>query len=229
MPPAVRGSVHWYDFGPIVGHELSGNRPALIISNTELNRRLHVTIAIPISTAVPSPRRLRNHVYIAGSGSWASVRQIKTVDRRKLGDKIADATADELETTVEILVERLSADRNRGGPVQTVSGEEQITPGTLCTINLSYENDEVEAVEMLVLDYNQGNGIGIAVEVERRSTPNSPVRIPINVDGYSGSASALVHRVRSIDVPTRIVDRTGAVDDASLMTVGRALLVAVDR
>ena len=55
------------------------------------------------------------------------------------------------------------------------------------------------------------------------------VRIPINVDGYSGPASALVHRVRSIDVPTRIVDKTGMVNDASLMTVGRALLTAVDR
>ena len=229
MPPAVRGSVHWYDFGPVVGHELSGNRPALIVSNTELNRRLQVAIAIPISTAVPSPRHLRNHVYLAGSGSWASVRQIKTVDSRKLGDKIAEAAGDELETAVEILVERLSADRNRRGPVQTASGEDRITPGTLCTFDFHLENDEVETVEMLLLDYNHGNGMGIAVEVERHPSPNSPVRTPIKVDGPSDPASALVHRVRSIDVPTRIVDRTGTVDDASLMTVGRALLAAVDR
>ena len=228
MPPAVRGSVYWYDFGPVVGNELSSHRPALIISNKELNRRLHVAIAIPMSTTVPPARYLRNHVYIAGSGSWASVRQLKTVDRRKLGDKIAYAEVDELETTVEILVERLSASRNRGGTVQTASGEEQITPGTLCTIDLRYEGDEVEAVEMLVLDYNHGNGMGIAVEVERRPAPNSPVRTPISVDGSSDPASALVHRVRSIDVPARIVDRTGMVDDASLIIAGRALLAAVD-
>ena len=228
MPPAVRGSVHWYDFGPVVGHELSGHRPALIISNTELNRRLHVAIAIPISTTAPPAMHLRNHVYITSSDSWASVRQIKTIDRRKLGDKIADAADDELETMVEILVERLSAERDRGGPVQTASGEERITPGTLCTFDFYFEN-VVEAVEMLLLDYNHGNGMGIAVEVERHSTPNSPVRTPINVEGFSDPASALVHRVRSIDVPDRIVGKTGVVNDTSLMTVGQALLAAVDR
>ena len=157
------------------------------------------------------------------------MRQIKTIDQRKLGGKIADAMADELETAVEILVERLSAERDRGGPVQTASGEEQITPSTLCTFSFHFENVVVEAVEMLLLDYNHGNGMGIAVEVERRSTPNSPVRIPIDLDGSSDPASALVHRVRSIDVPARIVDKIGMVNDASLMTVGRALLATMDR
>ena len=46
MPHAVRGSVHWYDFGPVIGNELSGRRPALIVSNTKLNRHLSSAIAL---------------------------------------------------------------------------------------------------------------------------------------------------------------------------------------
>ena len=28
MPGALRGNVHWYDYGPVIGAELSDNRPA---------------------------------------------------------------------------------------------------------------------------------------------------------------------------------------------------------
>ena len=53
MPPALRGSIHRYDFGPSVGHELSGCRPALILSNTELNCNLTLAIAMPTSRTPP--------------------------------------------------------------------------------------------------------------------------------------------------------------------------------
>ena len=85
MPPPVRGSVHWYDFGPIVGNELSGIRPALIVSNSELNRALSVATAVPMSSAAPPARYLRNHVFIEAAESWASVRQVKTIDQSQLG------------------------------------------------------------------------------------------------------------------------------------------------
>ena len=93
MPIAVRGSVHWYDYGPIVGNELSDRHPALIVSNTGLNRRLQVAIALPMSTTTPPDRHLQNYVLIEAAESWASVRQIKSVTQQKLGDKIAQATS----------------------------------------------------------------------------------------------------------------------------------------
>ena len=227
MPPAIRGSVHWYDFGPVVGNELSGNRPALIVSNSELNHGLSVAVGLPMSSAAPPGRHLRNHVFIETAESWASVRQIKTIDQSRLGDRIATAGADELEETVEILVQRLGK-QNNAGAIQAPQGEEQIGVGTLAVVDFHDEHGSSQRIEMLVLDYNQGNDIVIAVEVEYRTAPNSPVRIPIDVMDTSQSASALVHRVRSIDVGARSVHRTGAVSGESMMSVGQALLAALD-
>ena len=177
-----------------------------------------------MSSAAPPGRHLRNHVFIETAESWASVRQIKTIDQSRLGDRIATAGADELEETVEILVQRLAS----AGSLQTELNADQINAGSLITVDFHDEHGSAQRTEMLVLDYNQGNDIVIAVEVEYRTAPNSPVRIPIDVMDTSQSASALVHRVRSIDVGARSVHRTGAVSGESIMSVGQALLAALD-
>ncbi len=227
MPPPVRGSVHWYDFGPIVGNELSGSRPALIVSNSELNRALSVAIAVPMSSTAPPGRYLRNHVFIETADSWASVRQIKTIDSSQLGDRIATAGPKELEEMVEKVVQRLGKRRSTGA-IWMSQGEEQIGAGTLMTVDFHDEHGSAERTEMLVLDFNQGNEIAMAVAVESRTAPNSPVRIPIMVMDDFQTASALVHRVRSIDVGVRDVQLTGYVTEESLISVGKAFLAAVD-
>ena len=229
MPPAVRGSVYWYDYGPVIGNELSGSRPALIISNTELNRRLSIAVAIPMSSATPSSRHIQNHVFVEAANSWASVRQIKAIEQRRLGAKITDAAPHDLERILEILVARLDSRRNRPGTIQTPSGDEQIGPGTIWEVEFHAPDGSVLPTQMLVLDYNDGNKMAIAVEVEHRLSPDSPVRIPINMIGGTQPASALVHRVRSIDVEARTVIKTGVADEASLVSVGQALLSLVDR
>ena len=180
-----------------------------------------------MSSAAPPGRHLRNHVFIETAESWASVRQIKTIDQSRLGDRIATAGADELEETVEILVQRLGK-QNNAGAIQAPQGEEQIGVGTLAVVDFHDEHGSSQRTEMLVLDYNQGNDIVIAVEVEYRTAPNSPVRIPIDVMDTSHSVSALVHRVRSIDVGARSVHRTGVVSGESMISVGQALLAALD-
>ncbi len=227
MPPPVRGSVHWYDFGPIVGNELSGTRPALIVSNSELNRALSVAIAVPMSSTVPPGRYLRNHVFIDTANSWASVRQIKTIDQSRLGERIASAGPGELEEMVEKVVQRLGK-RRSAGAIQTSQGAEQIGAGTLMAVDFQDEHGSAERTEMLALDFNRGNEIAMAVEVESRTTPNSPVRIPIEVVGDLRTASALVHRVRSIDVGARNVYVTGHVTEESLISTGKAFLATVD-
>ena len=220
MPPAIRGSVHWYDFGPLVGSELSGRRPALILSNTDLNRGLPVAIALPMSTSTPSTRYLHNHVFIEAAGSSASVRQVKTIDREQLGDKIAEASAIELEMAVEVLVERLASASFAGaGPIET---------GMLLDVAFHDESDSPQTMRVLVLDYNRANGMAIVVEVENREAQTSPLRKPIRIVGSSQPASELAHRVRSFDLQARTVHSIGAIDDASLTLVGKTLLSILD-
>ena len=220
MPPAIRGSVYWYDFGPLVGNELSGRRPALIISNSDLNRGLPVAIALPMSTSTHSARHLHNHVFIEAAGSWASVRQIKTIDRDKLGDKIAEASTIELEKVVEVLVERLASASFAGaGPIET---------GMLLDVAFYDESDSSQTMRVLVLDYNRANGMAIVAEVENREASVSPVRKPVRIIGSSQPASALVHRVRSFDLQARTVHSIGTIDDASLTLIGKTLLSVLD-
>ena len=67
MPGALRGNVHWYDYGPVIGAELSDNRPALVISNDVTNRQLELCITAPMSTAMPDVRFRMHHIRIEGS------------------------------------------------------------------------------------------------------------------------------------------------------------------
>ncbi len=228
MPSAIRGSIHWYDYGPIVGNELSDVRPALVISNTELNNGLVVVITLPMSSTIPPVRHLRNHVFVESANSWASARQIKSVDQGRLGDKIGEATPREMERALEILVERLDNTRNKPGTVLTQSGYERIEPGAIWDVEFHSQDDALQLTRMLIIDYNDGNKMAVAVGVESGQNPNSSVRVPINMNDSSESASALIHRIRSFDTEARPMIKVSSVDEDSLMSVNSALLRAID-
>ena len=228
MPTATRGNICWCDFGPVIGNELSGRRPALIISNTELNRRLSVTTVLPMSRTAPSARHLPNHVFIEAANSWASVRQAKSVDQTALGPHFATATSQEMERALEIIVARLSSIRNRPGIVQTPEGNKLIFPGSVWETESSDQHHQFPAQQLLVLDYNRGNQIAMAVAMDFRHITNSPVRISVQLEGRAQTASALIHRVSSIDIGQRTIRNTGTVVLDSLARVNSALLAAID-
>ena len=52
----MQGNIHWYDFGPVIGNELSGHHPALIISSDDLNHTLATVTTLPLSRTMPSER-----------------------------------------------------------------------------------------------------------------------------------------------------------------------------
>ena len=51
-----QGDIHDYEFGPVIGAELSGRRPALVISNDEFNGHYRTAVALPMSTTMPAER-----------------------------------------------------------------------------------------------------------------------------------------------------------------------------
>lgn len=70
MPNVLQGNIYNdYDFGPGIGAELSGYRPALVISNDGFNssREYGTAIVIPTSTTMPAEVHSRQHVYITAS------------------------------------------------------------------------------------------------------------------------------------------------------------------
>ena len=224
MPTATRGNICWCDFGLVICNELSGRRPALIISNTELNRRLSVATVLPMSRTAPSARHLPNHVFIEAANSWASVRQAKAVDQTALGSRFATATSQEMERALEIIVARLASTRNRPGTVQTPAGNKLIFPSTVWETESSDQHHQPPAQQLLVRDYNHSNQIAMAVAMDFRHMTNSPVRIPVQLEGGAQTASALIHRVSSIDTGQRTIMNTDIVVLESLTRVNSALL-----
>ena len=44
------GDIVWIDFNPQIGHEQANERPALVLSDEQYNRRLQLAIMCPITT-----------------------------------------------------------------------------------------------------------------------------------------------------------------------------------
>ena len=220
MPSARQGDIYDHDFGPVIGAELSGRRPALIISNNGFNEGFGTAIVLPMSSSMPAERyRTRQHVYIAGSGSWASTRQVRAVHQRRLGSLMGRASIDELDDIIESLARRFTA-THRPGAVATADGIMPIDAGTLWRLPVIGPGGGTFFTTVLVIDYNAGNNLAIMVEVEEREPrPESPGDVPVTVLGSNVAATALIQRVRTIDVSERDLTAAGGTQPESVGAV----------
>ena len=202
MATALRGHIHWHNYGPVIGAELSGNRPALIISNSTLNHRLPTAITIPTSRTEPHERFQTQHVWLNESESYASVRQIKSVFQDNLGDIIGRASSEELQEIMNSITARLVR-KQAPRYLETPQGLRLIQRGTVLHDFEKAEHEE-QNNSLLILDYNAGNHMAIVADLDH-STRNteSPVAIPVRIEGDAEPASVLVHRIQSIDMSQR--------------------------
>ena len=212
MPRIRQGDIHDYDFGPVIGAELSGSRPALIISTDEFNGSYGTAIALPMSTTMPAERyRTRQHVHIADTDSWASTRQVKAVQQPRLGAIMGRASPDELDDAIESLARRFTT-RHRPGEVATPEGIIPIDAGTLWRLPVTGSGGAVFLTTVLVVDYNAGNNLAITVEVEEREARSgAPGDVPIIVPDSNVEMTALLPRVRTIDAGERDLTAAGPV------------------
>ena len=215
MPATPRGAVYRYDFGPVIGAELSEHRRALIISNDDFNssQQYEVAIAVPMSGNMPAAVHQGQHIHIAASDSWASAWQIKTVDKGELGDSIGRATLDEMDDVLGELLWRLDR-RHAPGEIQTAEGPLEISTGTLWGLTLAAPGRERFQTMVLVIDYNAGNNMAIVVEVAPgEPSPHSPTSAPVTALNNGQIVTARIHRVRSIDAsaPERELQPLGLV------------------
>ena len=205
-----QGDIHDYEFGPVIGAELSGRRPALIISTDEFNGSYGMAIALPMSTTMPAERyRTRQHVYIADTSSWASTRQVKAVHQRRLGAIMGRASPDELDDVIESLARRFTA-RHTPGEVATPDGIVPIGAGSLWQLPVTGPDGGTFVTTVLIVDYNAGNNLAITVEVEAREPrAGAPGDVPITLLESNVAATALVQRVRTIDARERDLTAAG--------------------
>jgi mRNA interferase MazF len=88
----VRGSLYYADLNPVIGSEQGGVRPVVVIQNDVGNRHSPTVIIAAITSKAIKTTLPTHHVLDATGGlerdSVVLLEQIRTVDKRRLGDYV---------------------------------------------------------------------------------------------------------------------------------------------
>jgi mRNA interferase MazF len=108
MTGILRGEIRWADLNPAIGSEQGGLRPVLILSQNVFNDRSGTVIAVAI-TSQPQragfPLTLELTESKLPKQSWVKISQIRTLSVKRIGNKLAKATDEELDLIIEGLNE----------------------------------------------------------------------------------------------------------------------------
>ena len=112
MASILRGEIYWAELDPTLGHEQSGRRPVLVLSEDVFNARSGTVIAAAL-TSQPPKAAFPLTLEITGSGfpkrSWVKISQIRTLSVQRLGSKLGQAAPEEVAAVLEGLNEILGA------------------------------------------------------------------------------------------------------------------------
>ena len=108
MAGILRGNIHWADLNPVIGSEQGGLRPVLILSQNIFNERSGTVIAVAI-TSQPQragfPLTLELSESKLPKQSWVKISQIRTLSVKRIRNKLAKASDEELALIIEGLNE----------------------------------------------------------------------------------------------------------------------------
>ena len=93
-----RGEIYFANLNPVLGSEQGGVRPVLIIQNDIGNKYSPTVIAAAITSSIKKGN-LPTHILVEGvaglsSKSYILLEQLRTLDKRRLLNKIADLPED---------------------------------------------------------------------------------------------------------------------------------------
>ncbi len=112
MARILRGDIIWANLDPTLGHEQSGSRPVLVLSQDVFNDRSGTVIAVVLTSQQPSasfPLTFELSDPKLPKKSWVKISQIRTLSIQRLGKKIGAASEEELEMIIEGLNEIVGA------------------------------------------------------------------------------------------------------------------------
>ena len=116
-----RGDIYFADLNPVVGSEQGGVRPVLTIQNDKGNRHSPTVIVAPI-TARNKPDMVTHVLLKELSGlkktSIVLLEQIRTIDRKRLGDYIGMVTDVQMAAVNHAITISLGLNRKPKEPVE---------------------------------------------------------------------------------------------------------------
>jgi len=87
-----RGEIYWVSLDPAIGAEITKRRPALVVSNDVNNLHAQTVTVLPLTTTVekvyPFEVLLKPGIYGNREAGKVKANQIRTVDKRRLGDLV---------------------------------------------------------------------------------------------------------------------------------------------
>jgi len=111
MAQVLRGEIYWADLNPVRGHEQSGRRPVLVLSQDIFNEKSGTVIALALTTkAQRAGFPLTHELRSAGfkERSWVKISQIRTLSTERLGKRLSRVSDQEMAHIIEGLMEIIS-------------------------------------------------------------------------------------------------------------------------
>ncbi len=108
MARILRGDIRWADQNPVVGSEQGGLRPVLILSQDVFNERSGTVIAVAITSQLQRagfPLTLELTEPKLPKRSWVKISQIRTLSVKRIGNKLAKVSDEELAIIIDGLNE----------------------------------------------------------------------------------------------------------------------------
>ena len=99
MAGILRGDILWADLNPAIGHEQSGKRPVLVLSNDVFNDRSGTVIAVALTGKEPRagfPLTFELTSSFLPRKSWVKISQIRTLSVTRIGEKITRISPEEM-------------------------------------------------------------------------------------------------------------------------------------
>jgi len=103
-----RGDIYYADLSPVVGSEQGGIRPVLIVQN-DVGNKYSPTVIVAAITSQINKAKLPTHVEISASEYGLSkdsvilLEQIRTIDKRRLREKIGSSDDEMMKKVNEAL------------------------------------------------------------------------------------------------------------------------------
>ena len=103
-----KGDIFFADLSPVVGSEQGGVRPVLVVQN-DVGNRFSPTVIVAAVTSQMNKAKLPTHIEIEASAygivrdSVILLEQLRTIDKRRLKDKICHLTPEQLALVNEAL------------------------------------------------------------------------------------------------------------------------------
>ena len=115
--PFKRGKIYYISRTGSVGAEMKKNRPAVIVSNDDINKKLGVVEVVFLTTAQKSV--VPEHVVIQSSGTSAITicEQITTIDKSKIREYIGECTEEEMKLIDKALLASLKLENYIAEPI----------------------------------------------------------------------------------------------------------------